>query len=522
MVQLLTAARPWYFTIDMKHTRLFLSFFILPSLAAAQTPGLVRWASGSSSNTASVAGGGPASNYTFRLPEVTEAGNAIALCVVSGDASNTAAVTDDAPGGSNTYSEVVTGVDSSNHMIARIWVALNVKAGTRTITPAFTATNPDRVAVTGAEFYNVASSAAVEASSSFTSTSGSATMSAGSITPTTAGDLIYQCGVRSQTPSTNSYTAGSQSNITWNLQATDTLDGLVSQWGVYNSTATIDPQLTMSSNSGYVSAAIALKAASAGKPLPSGMQIIGIEHIALSKPIGGITPKFMQFPSSGNLLVASTGFGGSNYQVSGITDSAGNTWASTGPVLGDGNAGKSQRFYAQNAKSANNLTLAVNTTGGDSTTDGNILFYDVTGAAASAFVSHQSATNVCCSSMGSGSQFTSYTNVAPGTANGMAFAQMSVAFNTVCGAGNNLMISPATALCDSYTYGGEPLNGPEPVDENNGWAHYTFSTNASQTWTWPFVTNNLIGFYATTLDFFQAGSSVTQVAPPTQLKAVVH
>ena len=497
-------------------------FFFLPALAAAQTPGLVRWASGSSSNTTSIAGGGPASNYTFRLPEVTQSGNAIALCVVSADSSTTATVTDDAPGGSNAYTSVVTGVDSSNHMRVRIWVALNVKAGTRTITPAFTATNPDRVAVTAAEFYNVAASTAVEASNSFSSASGSSTMSAGSIAPATSGDLIYQCGVRSQTPSTDSYTAGSQSNITWNLQATDTIDGLVSQWGIYNSTAAIAPELTMSSNSGYVSASIALKAANAGTPRPSGMQIIGIEHISLSKPIGGVSPKFMQFPSSGNLLVASIGPGGANYQVSGISDSSGNTWTSTGPVLGDGNAGKSQRFYAQNATPANNLTLTVNTTGGDSTTDANILLYDVVGAATSAFVSHQSATNVCCGSMGSGSQFTSYTNVAPGTANGMAFAQMSVAFNTVCGAGNNLMVSPATAVCDSYAYGGEPLDGPEPVDQNNGWAHYTFSTNANQTWTWPFSSNALIAFYATTLDFFKSASSVTQPGAPSQLTAIVH
>jgi hypothetical protein len=512
LVVVMVVALPLKATVN--YTRLFLLIFLFPLLASAQTPGLVRWASGSSSNTGSIVGGGTASNYTFRLPEVTQAGNAIALCVVSDDSSNTPTVTDDAPGGSNTWVNVVSGLDSTNHMRARLWLASNVKAGTRTITPAFTATNPARVAVTGAEFFNVG---VVDVSNSASSASGSSTMLAGSITPTVSGDLIYQCGVRSQTPSLNvatPYTAGSQSNITWNLQATDNLDGLVSQWGIYNSTAAINPQLTMANASGYVAASMALKGASAGSPLPAGMQIVGIEHIALSKPVGGTTPKFMQFATAGNLLVASIGPGGANYQVSSITDSKANTWTSSGAVLGDGNAGKSQRFYAQNATSGNNLTLTTNWTGGDATTDATILWYDVTGAAASAFVSHQSATNVLDGGVPNGNSLTVFTNVAPGTANGMAFGQMSVAFNTVCGAANNLMVSPATALCDSYSYGGEPINGSEPVDENNGWAHYTFSTNANQTWTWPFQINGQISFYATTLDFFQSASSVTQLAGP--------
>jgi hypothetical protein len=512
----------------VKPTRLFLLLFFFPLFASAQTPGLVRWASGSSSNTSSIAGGGPATNYTFRLPEVTQAGNAIALCVVSGDASNSASVTDDAPGGSNTYTSVVTSVDSSNHMRVRLWVALNVKAGARTITPAFTATNPDRVAVTGAEFYNVATSSAVEDSNGFSSPSGSSTISAGSITPATSGDLIYQCGVRSQTPTVNlvnAFTPGSQANITWNLQATDNWDGLVSQWGIYNSVAAINPQLTMANASGYVSASMALKAATAGSPAAAGMRVVGIEHIAFSKPVGGTTPKLIQFASTGNLFIASIGPGGTSYQVSSMSDSMNNTWTSTGTVFGDSNAGKSQRYYAQTA-TPGNLSITTTWTGGDSTTDANILFYDVVGAASSAFVSHQSANNTCqvgCNSVGSGNQLTTYTSVAPGTTSGMAFAQMSVAFNTVCGATNNLMVSPAGALCDSYSYGGEPLDGPEPVDQNNGWAHYTFSTGANQTWTWPFQTNSQINFFSSTLDFFKSANSVTQVpAPPTQLTATVN
>lgn len=509
----------------MKSEKLLLFFFIFlfARLASAQTPGLVRWASGVSSNSTSEPGGGPASNYTFRLPEVTQAGNAIALCVVSDDSTNTATVTDDAPGGSNTWTSVVTGTDSTNQMKAHLWVALNVKPGTRTITPAFTSTNPARLAVTGAEFYNVATSSAVDTSYGASSAGGSSTMSAGSITPGNSGDLIYMCGVRSQTPTqniANPYSPGLQSNITWTLQATDNWDGLVSQWGIYSSTSAINPQLTMGSASGYVAASMALKAANAGSPRPAGMQIVGIEHIETPESAGSTSPHFIQFQTIGNLFIASIGPGGANYAATSMTDSASNTWSSTGAVLGDGNAGKSQKFYAQNA-TPGNLHITTNWTGTSDNKEATILWYDIVGAAPSSFVSHQSATNVCCNSIGSGSQFTAYSNVAPGTTTGMAFAQMSVAFNTVCGAGNNLMVSPATALCDSYSYGGEPLNGPEPVDQNNGWAHYTFSSSANQTWTWPFFTNNLIAYYASTLDFFKSASLATQPAPPTNLNITV-
>jgi len=158
--------------------------------------------------------------------------------------------------------------------------------------------------------------------------------------------------------------------------------------------------------------------------------------------------------------------------------------------------------------------------------DSTVVLYEVVGATASSFAAHQS--HYDGGNVGGGSQYTTYTSVSLLELPGIAFAQMSVAFNTVCGEDrnnpptflNNNMIPPANALCDSYSYGGEILIGPMPLDENNGWAHYTFSTNANQTWTWSFAANALISEYASTLDFFQGGAH--DVSAPTGLNTVVH
>jgi hypothetical protein len=105
----------------------------------------------------------------------------------------------------------------------------------------------------------------------------------------------------------------------------------------------------------------------------------------------------------------------------------------------------------------------------------------------------------------------------------MGFIQQSVSFNTNFGTTNQNLLSPTGGLGDSFAYGtpgtNTPLDGPEPVDQNNGWGHFSFSSNANQTWTVPFQKSALIGCYAATLDFFAAANGVN---PPSGLKAVVQ
>jgi len=515
----------------------------LVSGGTVMTPGLVRWASGSSTQTGAIAGGGSARSYTFRLPEPTLSGNTVVLCVVSDDSVNAPSVADDAPGGSNAWTDVVTATDSTNHMKVHLWVAENVKAGTRTITPAFTAPYPQRVAVTGAEFHNVVPASAVDVTTTNVSASGSSSMSAGSMTTTQNGDLIYQCGVRGQNPIQNvinPYAAGSGMS----LLASDNWDGLVSQWGVQSNASSMTPTITMNSASGYASAAMALKASASeqGSPRSATMQIVGIQHINIASSTataqGALGTSRYQLANYGNLVVASIGPGNDTHSITAITDTNSRSWTSTGAVLGNGNAGKSQKFYLANATPTNYLgiTATWSSCGGTSTNNcaQTIMFYDIAGTATSPFTNHYSSTNVSGGAVPPGNSYRAFSNVAPGATSGIGFAQMSVAWSTVCGTFSAALNSPSGGLCDSYNFGipqnggtgngNETIDGPEPVDQNNGWGHFTFSTNANQTWTWPIQVDSAPGgidYYASTLDFFAAAPSAAP-PPPTNLTATVN
>src|SRR5204862_4246739 len=109
------------------------------------------------------------------------------------------------------------------------------------------------------EFDNAA---ALDASSCNAGTSTSIT--AGSLSPTAVGDLILQVSYAPTYASNTSFTAGSQSNITWALAHTLLGDGSASQWGLYNSTSAITPTFTAGTANPILSCAGALRATPAG------------------------------------------------------------------------------------------------------------------------------------------------------------------------------------------------------------------------------------------------------------------
>ena len=169
---------------------------------------------------------------------------------------------------------------------------------------------------------------------------------------------------------TTSFTAGSQSNITWNLDAVDLLDGYAIQHGVYSSTASFTPQMTTGTSNSYTSCEIMFKAASAGTAPTQSMRIV---VWALSFPSAATTTNTQTIcnaRSSGNLLVASfTGGGSCITGNSGntacattssidISDSQNNTWKATGTVATAADA-TSQMAYAGNATAAATLSITV-------------------------------------------------------------------------------------------------------------------------------------------------------------------
>jgi hypothetical protein len=197
-----------------------------------------------------------------------------------------------------------------------------------------------------------------------------------------------------------------------------------------------------------------------------------VRVIDAQMPVGAANPFVFQVPTSGNLFAIGYHSGGNT--VSSISDGT-NTWTCTGASINGNNAG--QVCYAQNATPSNTLTLSV--TRNATTTDATYMFYDITGAAASAFdVESGSLTGV------QGSIVTSLTTcsscLTPTNSNGIVIGESGWDDCTA-----TAVTAPSGAKFDPATYTGNSFDGPQTVDQNNGWMHfYNSNTNAiSMTWT---------------------------------------
>ncbi len=427
----------------------------------------------SSSNTR---GGGGVNNafaspycYHFQLPNPTTAGNTIVVGFTF-NSNPTPSVHDDK---GNAYSVQVNYYDSADTQSIGIATAFNIAAGARVVSVCFSSDPGGYTQPMATEFDNV-----IGIDGSGTGSKGTGTsVSSGSLTPTVSGDLAYQVAF-SLSVNESSFTAGSQSNISWNLLSADLLDGWAAQYGLYNSTAAINPTLSMGTSQKWVSAGILLKTGTSGG-VPSGMRIVHLVHenIPYHTNAGGTgnpfpNPTTVQFPSSGNLLVAMIGGGYVACTVTGVSDNNGNAWAQAGPTEIQASNDVTQAFYAGSAATSGNLRLTVHW----SATDGDFSFflYDITGAASSPL---DTATGGTGSQSSSGNLTMPYT-ISPAQAGELVFAEVIWDYNT--GAG----IVGSGWLFDTNTFDGENQSGPEPIDQNNGWGHYYTTSTSPVTVTW--------------------------------------
>jgi hypothetical protein len=427
----------------------------------------------SSSNTR---GGGVVNNaftspycYHFQLPNYTTAGNTVVVGFTF-NGNPTPSVHDDK---GNAYSVKVNYFDSTDTQSIGIATAFNIAAGARVVSVCFSSDPGGYTQPMATEFDNVIGIDGAGTGSQGTGTS----VTAGSMTPTVTGDLVYQVAF-SLSINQSSFTAGSQSNISWSLLSSDLLDGWAAQYGLYNSTAAINPTLTMGTSQKWISASVLLKTGTSGG-VPSGMRIVHLVHenIPFHADAGGTdnpfpNPTTVQFPSSGNLLVAMIGGGYVACTVTGVSDNNGNAWAQAGPTEIQASNDVTQAFYAGSATTSGNLRLTVHW----SATDGDFSFflYDITGAAASPL---DTATGGIGSQSSSGNLTMPYT-INPAQAGELVFAEVIWDYNT--GAG----IVGSGWLFDTNTFDGENQSGPEPIDQNNGWGHYYTTSTSPVSVTW--------------------------------------
>lgn len=449
------------------------------------TPQVVQWTA--SSNTKSGTRSTANTTLHLRLPNGTQSGNAIVVGFQCDNAQTPAiTVTDD---GSNNYTQGIDFTDTTNSQRLIIYFAPNVASNTRQIDIKFSQGINSVVSISAAaaEVTNIVrTSSAVDVSAGNQATS--ATITSGSITPNASGEFFFHYSAQytgtSGSSSGHTITVGSQSNITWVLRSADTSDAQALQTGVYSSVAAINPTLTQSASSHFASVTATFKAATSGSTA-TGMRIQSTQHISLFSAANGgpgyPNPATVQFPASGNLLVA-TVTSGNSHAVSGITDNKSNTWSKCGS---GGSAGPHtvNMWYAKNPTTGNDLTLTVTS---DSVTgvDQTMVMNDLIGA----------DTSSPCDTSGTGSAsgvqssaVTTLTGPSSVTASaaGIMLWGFQQEFQTV-----DSITAPSGGLFDSTTSSDEPFDGPTNLDQNGGFGHVATAASTSYTWTAHFTGSN--------------------------------
>jgi hypothetical protein len=420
--------------------------------------------------------------YYAEIPAPATAGNAI---VVGATWKGTAklAVSDDQ---GDKYTTNETFHDATDNQSVGIASTFHATAGARKISVCFSADPGGWVQPMATEFAGVVS---IDGSGSGASGSGSTATSA-ALTPG-GSDLLYQVVY---TPGAPPSSFGVSAGDT--LLSADIRDGWAGQYGPATAGT---PSIALGSQQHWVTAAILLRSGDAGG-VPGGMRIVRLQHENLpqSTAAGGDSnadpfpnPAPLQFPTSGNLIVAEIAGGNGTSEPPAVTSIADgqNTWRSAQKSTnGDCMA---QIWYA--AKTSASPGLPISLTWEATDTDASALLYDVAGAADAPF-------DVANGGGGSGDAIGNLTlpfTLTPSAAGELVFVETPWDFNT----GGGLV----GKLLDANLVTGESESGPFPVDENNGWGH-AFSTSTSPmsfTWT-PYFGSLSFGTYAGAAAAFKA------------------
>jgi hypothetical protein len=343
-------------------------------------------------------------------------------------------------------------------------------------------------------------------------------VTAGSLTPGTSGDLLLHFAFSDQISSVPVFTSASlysQSNITWALRHAELLDGELMQYGVYNSTSAIDPQMTVAPSATVMSIAIAIKGAGGGG-LPAGVTVNSIQHVSMWSTAtagpGYPNPSVTQIPATGNLLVAVAGAG---------CDLTGISYGSTAMTkrltyVGTPASETEQVFDLLNYTPDNTKQITItpdigsdgscNVQGGfGPDSDYTVVFYDVSVSGTWAYdtdsTASGNATNCSfpCSLSG--------TSITPGTTAGIMFANITEWYNEVDGI--------ASPWVGDTIWGGE-LYQDIALDQMNGWAHYENTTMSDQPTTWTFVDSFSQGYWASAAASYKAifGTPPAEIRQP--------
>jgi len=449
-------------------------------------------------------------DYRVPLPELAPAGATIIL-FFGYDGTQGFTVSDDK---ANTYVLDVTS-PTSNGRTTLMYHASNVAAGTSYVNVHMASgTLAGYWQPLVAVFYNVG---AVDGTPSCNAAT-SATISAGNITPTVSGDLVFQAvyaasytfGTATQTAP---FTAGSQTNINWNLASQLLGDGAASQYGIYNSTAALNPTFTQAASDSYISCAVAFKAAAAGSNLTTVPRVLHQEHDAMWKSMPNPWHIGMVVTAPGAVYISAM----ENDPISNLTSSPAPDvgWTKSGPDHQGLNGHNSTYVYcAQFRSPPGPIDISVTRTG--TINDAIYMLYDVVGG-------------TCTLDVDSGGQdgqqttlVTSLTTcngcITPTKQNDIIFANEGQGFCTATGVNS----PTGDVIFDSAWFSGNTIDGPTQTDENNFWMHYRNGSSLSPvTVTIAETCQAAEQYWAGRVAAYQSVSTGAP-QPPTGLSAIVH
>jgi hypothetical protein len=426
------------------------------------TPSLIQMVSSTTNNPALTADAGD--NFKFFLPNAVGAGNCLVLAITYPNGV-TPTVTDN---NGNTWpgSAAVSADAGSGNCVSAIYVLPNANAGVTRVNVAI-GSNISPMQYTITEWNNVATVSPVNGSHGAAAVSGTA-LAAGSFTPgnnnANGGNLVFAYFAISNTFSsgnpTNWVTGGSfvllDGDISWS-----TTQGFpkASQFFVQTISASINPGITSTGDTEtYNCVAVALKAANAGTPIPSGIHVNKIIHFTGANIA---TNWSLLAPATGNLRVISSTTQGATAAVS---DNESGTWTKKGSAA--------CILFSPNKSANAGLKLTITGFGGQNSS---VQFWDIQGAAASPFDTFAETSNL----FSNVTVINDCPDITPTTTNGLVIANEALGFGPGLGFASG---APAGAVFDFVHY--DSQTDSSDYDNSDCLGHVYNATTTAQTWNW--------------------------------------
>ena len=451
---------------------------VVGSAASPPVPTVVQMlsSSGLAPGAATVNG----NNFTFSPPNKVGAGNCIVLAFTYGSqvgpsSAYVPTVSDD---NGNVWPAAASVTVGGSNNTTCAFVLPNARAGTTTFKIAFSSDVVQTIfQYDYYEFCNVDTSSPVNGSVGVTNVAG-ASLACGSFTPGNnnagGGNLILAFF-----GNLNGGTSGQPTNWvpggSFNLLQGDTwsVAGGLTKAAMYQvqlTSAPINPSITCAGDTAdhFNCIAIALKAANAGTPKPTGgiyvNKLIQVFAGGSAQPSSGV----ILVPTLGNFVLMISSNGGIGTEPS-FSDNAGGTWS----TIPNDNA-----LIAYSANRTPNLGLQVTVTG-NAGSNGCFKIFDISGAAASPFDTSQQGFG------GASNPITDQPDITPTTSNGLVVAIQGLGQGPCGGLASG---SPAGAVFLNTVYDNKVDS--DSFDSGDGYAMYYNPSTSPLAWNWVTVNNS--------------------------------